>query len=403
MHCKLSPIKLIYAGLTAVILTCWTNPCTNATAQSSNTDASYYPTRDHWEKVGGGNINISGFVFRDRNRNGVYDLQDRPMAHVAFELVGPKGTNIVRRSNISGFANFKMSGLGRDADIVHPGVYEYRTKIPPGWKLTTGNAVQRTFFEILLGSPAGMISSTPTTPVGLAPDLNIAGRVRSTVNSDITLTATSPNGKKQRTTVDADGKFHISAIPGTWLVEVVDALAGDHTERTVTVGQTPVLMSTITVGRSDGRIESDARSIGFDDLTTTESIQEIPVGYGGLGWQNWVVTHNRNYKGEGYINTTMSGDFIAYNSSGHPVKIFSDNPFDFVGGYFGVAWAKAEGEVLKIRAWRNEDLAYEDSLQLSMLGPVYFDANYHAVTRMEFVTQHFWQFVCDDLLVRSMR
>ncbi len=31
--------------------------------------------------------------------------------------------------------------------------------------------------------------------------------------------------------------------------------------------------------------------VGFDDFTTAKSLAEIPNGYGGLDWSNWVATH----------------------------------------------------------------------------------------------------------------
>ncbi len=42
-----------------------------------------------------------------------------------------------------------------------------------------------------------------------------------------------------------------------------------------------------------------------------------------------------------YRRSRTSGEFVAYNSSGHPAAISSDEPFDFVGGYFGVAWLQS--------------------------------------------------------------
>jgi hypothetical protein len=129
----------------------------------------------------------------------------------------------------------------------------------------------------------------------------------------------------------------------------------------------------------------------------SSDILEIPRGYDGVDWQYFVATHNRNYVGEGYINNTMSGEYVAYNASGHPVAAGSDVPIDFVGGYFGLAWMASEGEVLTVKAWRQDKVVYEDQFELSSLGPVYFDADYRGVTRVEFGTKHFWQFVCDNL------
>jgi hypothetical protein len=144
-------------------------------------------------------------------------------------------------------------------------------------------------------------------------------------------------------------------------------------------------------------MELHAEPVGFDDLLLVESVGKIPSGYEQVSWRNWVVAHNRVYSGEGYINGTMSGEYVAYNGSGHPAVIESAASFDFAGGYFSVAWSDAEGETLRLLAWRGEELVHQDELALSAMGPVYFAADYRDITRLELSTEHFWQFVGDDL------
>ncbi len=133
----------------------------------------------------------------------------------------------------------------------------------------------------------------------------------------------------------------------------------------------------------------------------TSAVFEVPSGYGGLNWYNFVAMHERFTGGPGYINTTVSGEFIAYNSSGHPAIVSSDKPFDFVGAYFGVGWNDAEGETLLVKAWSGEQAAYEDRLVLSATGPVYFAADYRRVTRIEIRTEHYWQAAIDDFAYRT--
>ncbi|TIT79193.1 MAG: hypothetical protein E5W57_07990 [Mesorhizobium sp.] len=141
--------------------------------------------------------------------------------------------------------------------------------------------------------------------------------------------------------------------------------------------------------------------VGFDDLMTTPGVFEVPSGYGGLDWYNLVAMHQRFTAGPGYINTTMSGEFIAYNSSGHPAQVFSDKPFDFTGAYFGAGWDDAEGETLILKAWRGDEPVYEDQLALSANGQVYFAADYRRITRLEIRTQHYWQAAIDGFAYRT--
>ena len=56
-------------------------------------------------------INISRFVFRDLDRNGRYDLGERPYAGLEVELNGTGRTPVRRSSNIAGFANFQRGAF----------------------------------------------------------------------------------------------------------------------------------------------------------------------------------------------------------------------------------------------------------------------------------------------------
>src|SRR5262245_9546123 len=364
---------------------------------SVSADAQY-DKKANWDRFSGGALNISVFVFRDRNRNGIYDVGDRPMANIAVDLIGPVKTSR-RRSNISGFANFKKSVLKRDDDIVNRGMYEYHTHVPPGWVLTTGNLTQKSFFEVIPGTPADMISSTPAQPVGLAADLYIEGKLSDLDgDSGTKLSVIFPTGEQRPITIH-EGRFEVPAFPGDWQIAALNPRTGERLQRHVTVIDTPVHLSDIRTGIPSADRKSNKTLVNFDDAIQTTAVLEIPSGYGGVGWQNWVITHNRTYSGEGYINSTVSGEYVAYNSSGNPVKITSDKAFDFEGGFFGMAWSQSEGETLTVKAWRADELVHEDKLILSALGPLYFAAGYRNITRVEFATRHFWQFVADDLQI----
>jgi hypothetical protein len=59
--------------------------------------------------------------------------------------------------------------------------------------------------------------------------------------------------------------------------------------------------------------------------------------HGGLTWQNFSVTNTvrRGYPLEsGYVNGTISGDFVAFNSGGDPAGVLGSTPFTFNSAYF---------------------------------------------------------------------
>ena len=355
----------------------------------------YYPKRV-WGSFEGGQMNTSILVFRDLNRNGVYDLGDRPMSRVAVELDKPNGSTILRLTNASGFANFRMSVTQRDFEVVDPGHYGFRVVPPPGFSVTTGNASQESDYVVSPGSPGDMIAKTTTHPVGLAADLTISGAVAA--GSRVSLVG--PDGVSTVARVGPDGRFSAAVAPGKWLVDFSGGMATER--RQVVVATAPVVLSAFPGkgGAAEAPLPIE-HVVGFDDLMASPGVFEVPSGYGGLNWYNFVAMHQRFTDGPGYTNATMSGEFIAYNSSGHPAQVFSDKPFDFTGAYFGAGWDDAEGETLVLTAWRGDAPAYEDQLALSANGPVYFAADYRRITRLEIRTQHYWQTVIDDFAYRT--
>lgn len=351
-----------------------------------------YPKRV-WGAFNGGDMNSSVLVFRDMNRNGIYDLGDRPMPDVAVQLAKPDGRTHLERTNIGGFANFRMSVILRDREIVDPGHYSFEVVPPPGWSITTGNRLQESDYAVTPGAPGDMIARRTTHPVGLAAGLTISG----TAAPGAVVRLSGPGGVVRDLKADKDGYFTSPASAGEWQVAVSANEKAEH--RKIIVGTAPVIVSSL--GRIGKEPLPALHVLGFDDLMTSTGVFEVPSGYGGLTWYNLVAMHQRFTGGPGYINAAMSGEYIAYNSSGHPATVSSGTQFDFVGAYMGAGWTAAEGETLHIKAWRGEDVAYEDQLTLSAYGPLFFAADYRQVTRIEIRTEHYWQAVIDDFTYRT--
>lgn len=392
--------NILVGPLFAVLSTGFAIGSFDCSARAQDASERFYSKRTDWDQPSGDGVNISSFVFRDLNLDSVYNLGDKPMAAIAFELSGQGRQPEIFRSNISGVANYKMSATLKDHDITEPGLYQARIIIPPGWFTTTKDAESQVVaFESFPGAPADMVARKPLRPVGLAPKLSISGHIKDAKDpaATIQLRITSPKNETQDVVIGPDGSFNASAERGQWTLRATNPATGAQVERVVEVGQAPVYLSTIELVRQDPSRLPMRRVTNFDTLINSGAIAEIPNGYDGIDWQYFVVTHNRNYAGEGYINNTMSGEYLAYNASGHPIAIESKTGIDFVGGYFGLAWLNSEGEIVTVRAWRQDKVAYEDEFELSSLGPVRFDADYRGVTRVEFATKHFWQFVFDDL------
>lgn len=344
-------------------------------------------------------MNISYFAFRDVNQNGIYDMPDRPYAGLNVFLEHPDGSISIRKSNISGFANFAMSLNNAAHEISAPGRYRATGKPAEGWRVTSGNASQELKIKMLKASPGGLIAEKTLVPVGVAPELTIGGRFEVPTEGDpsgYVVSAISRNAKTIQAPLSTEGAYTIAVDNGVWQLEFLGP-DGLLAKRVVKLSNYPVIVSKVVAGRQYASKESKARLVGFDDLTNSDTLYEIPNGYAGLHWHNWIAVHQKYYAGYGYINAAISGEYVAYNSSGHPAVLESPDPFDFLGAYVGVAWASAEKGFIDIKGWREDELIYRDRIKARTSGPLKLAADYKDVTRVEFSTEHYWQVVLDDI------
>jgi len=372
------------------------------TSGSQQTVPEPYADRD-WSKSDNNAQNISVFVFRDRNRNGVYDVGDPPMASVTVELTRPDGSTRRHASNINGYTNFSMHDGSDNHDITTVDEnYRFDLLIPPGWKVTTTNQRQYTVFTRRQGSAAGIVAASPPTVIGLAPDLYIQSRIKNYQPHSHSLLATSPQGDSTEVVISQSGSFSHPAYPGEWLLTLRKTNNPGSLEQRVSVTETPVILADFD--GTEKQPSPNNRVVVQDfEYQNRSFIDKIPMGNLGLGWDFLLAIDNQFYNGPGYVNVLQDGTMVGYNSSGHPVTITSYEPgtsFDFVGAYFGVAWPAAEGESLQIKAWRGSELIAEDTVKLSFLGAVWFQADYRDITRLQLTSEHYWQFVTEHMRFR---
>jgi hypothetical protein len=307
-------------------------------------------------------------------------------------MTSRQGAERLRWTNFNGFANFSMSARDPDSDIANPGLYDFQVMLPDGWRVTTGNALQTKHFQVTPGAISDMSANPPFFPVGIAPILTISGTVPPTAGKDQRISVRSPSGPWRQMARGDVREFRIPAHPGVWEVAVSNDNGSSSVSRSVTVRNVPVQLS--AAGKGGGNEVPGSRVvIDFEDITERD-IREMPNGVGGLRWWNMIAY----VAGQpAYTNNVTSGNYVGYNSSGHPARIWSPKPFSFVGGYFGVAWRRSHGETLRLQGWRSGELVYEDTIRLSYLGPIWFQADYRDIDRLDLATEHYWQFVSDDL------
>ncbi len=343
----------------------------------------------------GNALNTSCFAYRDVNANSEFDIGDRPYASLSVAGEGPAGSTVTQ-SNMNGFANFPML-LGDDNSLVsQQGTYRFEAQTPDGWVLTSGSALQEVAFAEMEGSPVGIVAMGQCGPYGLAPELTISGSVE-LEGSDADNITVEHDSEDVAVEV-VDGRYSASVGPGEWTLNLSGVDPG--AQRLVSVVDVPVMVSDfVNLDEQPSPLTTEV-VVGFDDFTAANTIAEVPNGYFGLDWSNWVATHRLVYGGPGYVNTNQSGEFVGYNGSGSPGRISSDEPFDFVGAYMGVAWPAAEDYPVTVRAWRGDELIHEDTLELATTGAIYFDADYRSITDLEIASDARWQVVIDDAAFR---
>ena len=356
--------------------------------------AAQTPPREHWR--------ASCFVYRDANHNGRYDMGDRPFAGLAIEMIRPDGTTTQQRSNLGGFTNFSISLDNKEEyDVFEPGVHTINVVPLEGLYTHAEVNHQRLRFVEAPLAGGGLVPEETCHHIGIAPLLDISGRVDG-LPAEATIHAENNNQEIKQGSIAPDGSFLVDAKTGDWTVTIRSKEGEELLRREVTVAGHPVVLSRmrIPVDTSPAPLTGDIQTLDFDTLTTSDTLFEMPEGYGGLGFRNWISTHHKFYNGYGYVNATISGEYIIYNSSGYPAFIWDDEPFDFVGSYVGLAWPRGEEQPVQIKVWRGEALVHQERLTLSVNSPVYYDADFHQITKIEIGHGNYERVVLDDFSIR---
>ena len=240
MKKKLSIFLVFLMGAGAAYLMLETPLLDELRLRYAQASGALYPDRD-WNRGTPSRLNISVFTFSDRNRNGIYDLEDKPLANIAVRMTRPDGSSRITRSNINGYTNFEMQLGGSDADItVVDENYRFETLPPLGWEITTGNKRQETRFRQVSGSIAGMGAETPPKVVGLTPALTVSGVVPGSGAG--TALAQKKDGESVSSRIKDTGDFSLTLAPGDWELSLKSSPTDKPVVRPVQLSWTPVVV-----------------------------------------------------------------------------------------------------------------------------------------------------------------
>ena len=390
---------LLLVGLAAVVTALvWRQARLRRKARLRENPANDYAVRQDWSG-NHGKLNYSSFVYFDADRDGRYGLGDRPMAGIMVRLHDGDGRFVAAaRSNRGGFANFLASTKRRAAPIHVPGSYRFTVSVPPGWRVSSANAVQSQHLRLLPGSPTGLVSEAMLQPVGLFPIRRLSGRVADGVSASISVMV---KGQEVAVHPLSDGAGFRLDLPDD--ADAID-IAGRGIARRLALSAYPTELGLLLPENAasenalmDGAVR--LQTVGFDDVTS-RGLRKVPSGYAGFTWFNLNALARDHTEGsEGYVNGNISGDHVCYTSSGHPAEFSSEKPFGFHSVMLTAAWLRSEGETALVESWLGDRLIASDTIILSALAPVHYAPMLAAVTRVRLSTSHYWQLVLDDLVV----
>lgn len=332
---------------------------------------------------------LSQFVFRDMDRDGTYDLGEPPIAGVPVRLIRPDAQPVVVETNLAGFANFVMSPDG-GADIPGPGEVTFEVLPPDGLDLSLARPPFTATIRSLPAAPGGMVADATPPFIGLMPELTLSIGAREedrVVCVDQDGTEWAAHGDGPHRTCDVS--------PGSW--RILWTSDTDEVTRELDIGQWPLRVPR-PVERTDGA-QGTPVTVGFDDLISSNNLIEVPAGVAGMVWQNFVATHRMYYQGAGYINGTTSGEFSAYNSSGHVATMRSDRPFDLISVNLTLAWPAGLGGDIRVEALRDGEVVARDAFRGSVFAPMRFEPDWHGITELRIHHETYWQIVIDDLVI----
>lgn len=90
---------------------------------------------------------------------------------------------------------------------------------------------------------------------------------------------------------------------------------------------------------------------------------------GDFSWNNFNVLNTASYQPSGYVNGTVSGDYVAYNRFGDPASLSSFSSFVFNGAYFTGAWNN--GLSITVNGFLNGVQTLSETFQVNTDAPLW--------------------------------
>jgi hypothetical protein len=391
---------------------------------------------------------LSLFTFFDRNHNGIYDTEDKPLSNISAQLSWPGSEKpLTVLSDADGFSFLPAPALAKDADAAS---YTLTVLHTDHWHVTTGNTEQslmlpadnepghtaktvaatesanetetKTEAETETENASDTLTDNPKTvfsPVGLAPNLSIRGRVKVLVVEGIVVTATSPNTEKETISLLPGGDYGFGGeekplMPGPWKVRLKDSVSGLYTQLTPTLNYAAVQLGIMALYDQQLKGVPEESKVGYNDLTlapmdftellrpsssaaTTPKRARLPQGYAGFGWKHLTAANPAHILTQRPLQAALADPVVLYNDLGQTATISHDTGFDFTSATLSLVRPATGQQTVEMTAWRGDTVYRTETLVLSSAQAVQFVGTYRNITRLSFAPSGNWQFVIDQL------
>ena len=119
----------------------------------------------------------------------------------------------------------------------------------------------------------------------------------------------------------------------------------------------------------------------FDDVITSSAVA-MPVGYGGLNWENMRVVRGEFVPDSGYARGMVSAPNVASNPQGNPASFsLASGTFELTSFYATAAWR--EGLEATFTGFLGATQVHQYTGLLSMFAPTLIELNWIGINRVE--------------------
>lgn len=147
----------------------------------------------------------------------------------------------------------------------------------------------------------------------------------------------------------------------------------------------PLRTAALTLALCAPFAQAGATVLTFDDLPPlgTGNTGVIRNGYGNLSWSDaFQYVRANDIPNSGYQRGLMSGEYVAFNSTGVEVSFGRMSGFELNSAYFTSAWLADQEVTVRGYIGENREAAYTKVFHISNTAPLLVDFDWKGISRV---------------------